>query len=234
MTVFPIVFLLGGLQSTNIDHYFQPNLHDAAFTTRVLKANQEELKKVNNDFGQLYRFDTIKVQVKEPFRVRFDASVEDTNVLYLVNGTTQLIRIPRMGVHSRTDLAQRPGRRQTIFDFGLLTPSLFQSYLQAKFVRIDRATGDPVFDVTYQDREDTSRSRIWVDPTKDIIAKREWYNQSGRQLATFYYLKPVEVDGIWMPTRVEVKNVDDQIAGITQYTNIKVNDGVSSDRFDIK
>jgi outer membrane lipoprotein-sorting protein len=234
MPILPLIAAVTALQSTSINNYFQSDLHDLSFTTKIVKADQGELKKVNNDFGMLYRFDTIKVQAKEPFRLRFDASVEDTTCLYLVNGTTQLIRARRLGINQKTELADRPGRRQTIFDFGILTPSLFDTYLQAKFVRIDRATGDPVFDITYQDRNDTSRSRIWVDAAHKIIAKREWYNQHDRELATFYYLKPVETDGVWMPTRVEVKNVDDKIAGITQYGSVHVNSGVSDDRFAIQ
>jgi outer membrane lipoprotein-sorting protein len=234
MPILPLLAILAGFQATNIDHYLQHDLRDIEFTTKVLKANQEELKKVNNDFGQLYRFDTIKVEIKEPFKVRLDASVEDTNMLYLVNGTTQLIQVPRMRVKVRTELEDKPGRRQTAFDFGLLTPSLFDSYLNAKFVRMDRATGDPVFDITYQYKSDTTRSRIWIDPARNIISKREWYNQWGRQLATFYYLKPEQVDGVWLPTRLEVKNVDDQVAGITQYQSIHVNTGLSDDKFVVK
>ena len=234
MPVLPILAALVAFQSTSIERYLQPDLHDLSFTTRVMKANQDELKKVNHDFGQLYRFDTIKVELKEPFKVRLDASVEDTNLLYVVNGASEVIRVPRMGVHTKANLAGKPGRRQTAFDFGLLTPSLFSSYLKARFVRNDRATGEPVFDISYQDQNDTSRSRVWVDPSRHIVSKREWYNQDGRQLATFFYLKPQQVGGVWIPTRLEVKNVDNQIAGITQYQNVRVNTGISDEKFAVR
>jgi outer membrane lipoprotein-sorting protein len=234
MSILPILAAVSALQTPTISDYCQTGLQDLSFTTRIVKADQDELKKVNRDFGMMYRFDTVKVQAKEPFKLRLDASVEDTTLLYLVNGTTQWIRAGRLHIDQKTDLADRPGRRQTIFDFGILTPSLFDSYLDAKFVRMDRATGDPVFDVTYQDKNDHSRSRVWVDPQRKIISKREWYNQQDRELATFYYLNPIQTDGVWMPTRVEVKNVDDRVAGVTQYGNVHVNAGISDDRFSVR
>jgi outer membrane lipoprotein-sorting protein len=234
MPILSLLVAATALQATNIERYFQDNLQDISFTTKVVKSDQNELKKINNDFGQIYRFDTVKVEVKEPFMVRLDASVEDTHAIYLVNGMTQLIRVPKLGVHQKTNLSDKPGRRQTVFDFGLLTSSLFNSYLHAKFVRIDRETGDPVFDINYQDKNDATRSRIWVDSSHKIIAKREWYNRSDRQLATFFYTKPIETNGIWMPTRVEVRNVDDKVAGITQYSQVKVNSGISDSSFVIQ
>src|SRR5262249_39791852 len=135
--------------STTIDAYLQKNFQDASFSARVKFANQKELAKINKDFGQSYRFSSTDFKVKEPFKVRADATVEDTKVTYVINGTKQLIRIPRIRVNSKQDLSKSPGRRQTLLDFGMLTPSLFNNYFEAKFVRMDRATGDAVFDLTY-------------------------------------------------------------------------------------
>ena len=214
-------------QSNDINRYLQPSLRDATFVARVVHADQRELAKVNTDFGASYRFGTTTIHLKEPFMLRIDAKVEDTNLTYVINGPIQLLKIPRANIKQRTDLSTKPGRRQTVFDFGLLTPSLFGDLYQARFVRMDRATGDPVFDMTYiPSLGDTSRSRIWIDPVHKTIAKREWFSQDGRQLATFLYLDPTQENGIWVPTQLEVKNVDNVIAGITRYESIKVNEGI--------
>lgn len=134
----------------------------------------------------------------------------------------------------RENLAGGPGKRQTWLDFGLLTRSLLEDLFDAKFVRLDRATQDWVFDLTYSsDFRDTSRHRIWVDRDKKYITKREWYNQKGKQLATFYYEEPKEIDGIWVPTKVTVKNVDNVVAGVTEYSKIRVNAGLSESLFDV-
>ena len=217
----------------NIDSYVQKNFEDASFTARVKFANQKELAKINKDFGQSYRFSNVDFKVKEPFKVRADASVEDTKVLYITNGTKQLIRIPRIKVNSHQDLSKSPGRRQTLLEFGVLTPSLFDNYFVAKFVRMDRATGDAVFDLTYvASLDDTTRHRIWIDPQKKYITKREWYSQrGGKQLATFFYTDPVNQGGVWMPSHQSVKNMDSALAGETYYTDLKINSGLADSLF---
>jgi outer membrane lipoprotein-sorting protein len=102
-------------------------------------------------------------------------------------------------------------------------------------VRTDRATGDLVFDVTYQNRQhDTSRHRIWVDKDRKIVKKREWYGQDGRQMATFSYENPQRVGGVWFPTRQVVRNMDDRVAGVSEFENIRVNTGLADSLFSVK
>jgi outer membrane lipoprotein-sorting protein len=233
MTIIAAVTALALAQAgTSIQSYVQSNLDDATFTARILKGDQRELRKINDSFGESYRFETTTIRFKEPFKMRLEANVEDTKILYILNGPMQYIKIPRARINSKTNLSDKPGRRQTPLDFGLLTPSLFDGLFQAKFVRMDRASGDAVFDLTYPARlDDTTRHRIWVDPEKKYVTKREWYNQSGRQLATFYYENPKNEKGVWLPTKLTVKNVDGRIAGVTAYDAIKVNTGLADSLF---
>lgn len=238
MTIFLAAAALAMPAAPSITDYVQTGLKDATFTAKVVKGDQRELKKINSDFGQSYRFETVKIRAKEPFMLRLEAEVDDTNILYLVDGPKLMISIPRARIKSRQDLTKSPGRRQSFFDFGILTPSLFRKFFDANFVRMDRATGDAVFDVIY-DRsvfgtEDTSRHRIWVDTEKKIVSKREWYDQEGRQLATFLYENPSKQDGIWMPTQLTVRNNDNKVAGVTRYTSIQVNTGLADSLFEIK
>jgi outer membrane lipoprotein-sorting protein len=212
----------------------QRGLHDMSFTAYNVKGDQSELAKINKDFAESFRFSSVKIWAKEPFKLRLESRVKDTDVLYVLNGTTRIYSIPRIKMHQREDLSRGPGKRQTWLDFGLLTSSLLQDLFDAKFVRVDRATHDYVFDLSYgSDYRDTSRHRIWVDPERKYITKREWFNQKGVQLATFFYEDPKEVDGIWVPTKVTVKNVDNVVAGVTEYGKIKVNSGLSESLFDV-
>ena len=226
--------VLSAQVSQNIDSYVQKGFDDASLTARVKYANQKELAKINDDFGKSYRVPYTEIKVKEPFKLRLETNVEDTKVLYILNGPKLLIRIPRVKINSRQDLSKSPGRRQTLLDFGILTPSLFTGLFQAKFVRLDRATNDVVFDVTYPAAlDDTSRHRIWIDPQKKYVTKREWYSQQGRQLATFFYNEPSNIGGVWMPTKMQVKNVDGVLAGETYYTGLKVNQGLADSLFSV-
>ncbi len=219
----------------SIKEFWQTGLKDASFTARVETGNQRELAKINRDFANSYRFKYTIVRLKEPFKLRLESKVDDTDILFIVNGTKRMVRIPRANLHQRENLAHSPGKRQTLVDFGMLAPSLFEDLFKAKFVRNDRASGDAVFDLTYfPNLDDSSRNRIWVDKTKHYISKREWYSQNdGRLLASFVYDNVKEVNGVWFPTRVTVRNADNHVAGITQYEGLKINTGLADSLFKV-
>jgi outer membrane lipoprotein-sorting protein len=231
ITLASLAALSLGLQTPSINDVLVRNFQDVSFTARKKTGIQRELAKINRDFGQSYRFDFTNVRMKEPLMLRLDSQVEDTKATMILNGTTQLLTIP--GFRQKQDLSRAPGRRQTALDFGILTPSLFKDLFNAEFVRIDRASGDYVFDLTFKDRRDTTRHRVWVDPEKKFTTKREWYNQPGRQIATFFYDAPKHLDGVWVPTRLTVKNMDNKVAGVTEYENVRVNSGIPDSIFKI-
>jgi len=222
-------------QTTSIENYVQSDLQDATLVAQIVKGDQRELLKINKDFGNSYRFSTSSVYFKEPFKMRAEAHVDETSVVYIINGTRLWIKLPNF--NSKQDLSNHPGRRQSLMDVGILTPSLFTTFLDAKFIRNDRETGNVVFDLTYKPGStdtDSSRYRVWIDKSKKYVTKREWYNQWGRQLATFTYMNPVEVSGVWLPTRMEVKNADNVVAGVTKYDSFKVNTGLKDSLFEAK
>ncbi len=223
-------------QTVGIDDVWQSGLKDASFRMKVDKASQKELQKINKDFAMSYRFDYTDVDMKEPFMLRLESVVDQERLLYIVNGPTRLIKIPRAKINKREDLSKSPGKRQTIFDFGIIAPSIFNNYMQAKFVRVDRATSDAVFDVTYVPAlKDGTRHRIWVDREKKVVTKREWYNQKGGFLqATFNYSKPQKFGTLWMNTRMDVYNADGKFAGGTDFVGMKVNQNLAATMFAVK
>lgn len=232
ITLLATAALAATYQTPTIDQFVQTKLDDATFKAKVVKADQRELMKVNEDFGQSYRFDTTTIRFKEPFRLRLEANVDDTTVLYILNGTTQTIRVPRIKLNQKVDLSKSPGRRQTPLDFGVITPSLIPNLYVATYVRKDRTSGEQVFDLNYAPQwKDKNRHRVWIDPEKKYITKREWYNRRGNQIATFYYEEPELQNGVWLPTRLTVKNMDNKVAGITSYTELKVNTGLADSLF---
>ena len=234
ITILAASVLLLKAQTPSINDVVQSNFRDASFQLKVTYANQGELGKINRDFGDSYKFKTMDIKIKEPFMVLMTGSVEDTSVKFVLNGSTRLFSIPKIGLHKRENLDDEPGKRQTPLDFGFLTPSMFQDLLVAKFIRVDRATGNYVFDLTYNPKYNyKSYYRVWVDPAKHYTTKREWYRKD-RQLATFFYSEPVNEDGVWLPTHLLVKNVDNVRSGETEYLAMKVNTGLSDDLFRLK
>jgi outer membrane lipoprotein-sorting protein len=219
-------------QSYSWHDIVQPSFQDCTFVAKGVKGNQAELRKINAEFGSSYRFSYMKAKIKEPFMMRVESRVEDTDLLYIENGGRRLYRIPAAHISHVDDVSHAPGKRQTVLDFGILTPSLFQNYFNATFVHTDRATGDLVFDLTYVPAlRDKSRHRVWVDPTRHYVTKRVWFAQDGRLMATFLYTDPKDINGVWFPTKATVVNVDDKVAGITAYTSIEANTGLSNDLF---
>lgn len=219
-------------QGTPISQVVQSDFRDIQFNAVIERKNLAELRKINPEFANTYLFDSILVRAKEPFKLRLDAAADDTKASYVINGTAQQFRVPRLGLKKNDDLTGYPGRRQTLLDFAIPTPSLFSQLFEAKFVRNDRGTGAPVYDLKFPaSTGDTSRQRVWIDKTKKFIFRREWYSQNDRLRATFVYENPVQVSGVWFPTRLTVRNADDQVAGVTRYSNVKINQGLPDSLF---
>ncbi len=220
------------LQSTSIGTFTQPAFRDIQFNATIERKNLGELRKINPEFANTYLFDSIVVRAKEPFKLRLDAAADDTKATYVINGTLQQFRVPRLGLRKNDDLAKYPGRRQTLLDFAVPTASLFEGFYAASFVRNDRETGNPVFDLRFpRATEDTSRQRVWIDRAHHTIARREWYSQTDRLRAVFLYEAPVESNGVWFPTRLTVRNAENKVAGVTRYSNVRANQGLADALF---
>lgn len=231
LTATVVAAVLG--QSYSISDVVQTRLTDASFTAQVDRAVIAELRKINNDFASAYRVKSTDVKLKEPFKMRLESNVEGNRILFVLNGANRVFRVSPAGISQRENLSKSPGKRQTLFDYGLLTPSLFQNFFTAKFVRMDRATNMAVFDVTYvPSLDDTTRHRIWVDPTRKYVTRREWYSQvDGRLMATFEYAEPKQYSGIWIPTKLTVNNAERKFAGSMSYSNVQVNTGLADSLF---
>lgn len=218
----------------SINAYWSSNLRDAKFVARVLQGSQSELQKINKDFGMSYRIKTTTVSMKEPFKLRLEGEVDDSRIVFVVNGTRKAVKVPRSNINIKESVAKSPGKRQTAFDFGIITPALFDGFLVSKFVRQDRATGDAVFDINFNPVfNDNTRFRVWLDKEKHVMTKREWYNRDGELMATFTYENFKQDAGVWLPTKVTVRNSENKVAGVTQYESLKVNNGLDDTLFKV-
>lgn len=227
-----IPFVLLTTTAPDISAYVQPKLKDVSFTVKVGTSDQRELAKINSDFAQSYKFKQTNVYAKEPFKLRLEAKVEDQYVLFILNGINRWVKVPSVNIKTKENLAKSPGKRQTWLDFGIVTPALFTDLFDAKFVRNDRETGAAVFDLTYPaSMDDTSRQRVFIDPAKKVVARREWYGQDGKLKAIFTYEAPVEKNGVWIASKLTVRNADGKVAGVSSYTNLKVNSGLADSMF---
>jgi len=221
------------LQTPKIEDVCESGLKSVQFSAVVGASKQSELRKINSDFARSYRFKRTDVWLKVPFMIRLESKVDDSSILMIINGTKRKLLIPKAGLSKTFDLKDEPGQRQTALDFGLISPSLFKSFFVGTYVRTDRKTGEYVFDITYNPKYNyRARNRVWIDPERKIVTKRQWYaHKDGHLLATFEYLDPIQQGGVWFPTKVTVRNADNRVAGTTTYSNVKLNTDIDDELF---
>ncbi len=218
-------------QSQDINDYVQTRLRDLRATVRQQTANQRELEKINKDFANSYRIKQMTARYKEPSKMRLESKVGVVNVVYIINGNYK--HVSAGPIKNTDDISNAPGKRQSLMDFGILTPS-FMKLVNAKFLRYDHEGGVryPVFELTWANSDDTSKHIVWMDGKTRTVVKRQWYNQEGKLMAIFYYKEPKEVArGIWVPTRVEVYNAQGKLGGVTTYVDLHVNEGLPDSLF---
>lgn len=225
---------LNGFADPDAGDIVQPKFQDAQFTTKVINPNFAELAKIDDDYAKQYRFDEMKVALKEPFKLRLETRIQEATVQLIQNEYKVTYRIPRNNFSTTQDLQKSIGRLLTIMEYGVITPSVLKEIFDAKYVRTDRATGDYVFDLTYKAKYDnSSRHRVWVDPDKKIITKREWWGQGSRPRlkAIFSYEEPEQAGEVWVPTKAVIRNVDNKVAATTKSTGLKLNQGIADSLF---
>lgn len=212
-------------------------MDDLQATVKVSKLESKELEKIGRDFGFTYRLHTLTLQYKQPDKLRLSGKFPVLGEAVMVlNGANRFVSVPRMQTKVE-NLEKSPGKRQSLLEYGgLISPDL-PHFMQAKFVKAATLDGVPtlVYDLAYLGVSGGSHYRVWIDPATRVTSKREWYDGDNKLKATFYYLEPHEVsNGIWLPARVELKNAEGIMAATTTLDNVKVNQGLSDDLFQIK
>ncbi len=227
------MFISYGPQTPQIQSFVDSNVNDISLEAKIVKGDQSELKKINKDFGASYQFKGSKLSFKVPFKMRAETKIEDSNITYILNGGELTMKFGTF--KSKQHLENKPGRRQTPIEIGILTSDIVNELVDAKFVETSNVDHTVAFDLTYKQKDlDLSRNRIWMDPVKKFIVRREWFNQEGQPMATFSFSRPIQVSGVWIPTHMEVQNRDKVVAGVTDYIDIKVNSGLDDSLFDSK
>ena len=110
-----------------------------------------------------------------------------------------------------------------------MSPGTLQ-FMDSKLLR-EEQVGDRdtlVYEMRFQGEEKNSFYRIWIDKLTRVTVKREWLDAVGKLRATFLYLDAQEVaPGIWLPTKLEVKNSEGISAAVLALSDIKANQGLS-------
>lgn len=221
--------------SHNINDYAVSKLDDFSGAMKIVEFDEHEGVKINRDFPIIYKIKgDIKVRYKEENKLRIDGLLGASRATFIINGTTQYASIPAAHIKTVRSLGREPGKRKTLLDMGMISAG-YLAYTQAEFKRTQVIDGVlcAVFSVSYSDKKlDTSHRMIWIDPKTKITLKRDEYSQEGKLNATFLYKQPFEVQpGVWFPSRIEAYNNEGKKAGVTAYSDIKVNVGLPESDF---
>ncbi len=222
-------FLVLASANPMLQDYCAIPFEDITFKIKFVQGNRVELRKINQDFANAYEQTEAAVFYKEPMKFCLESQMNGQKATYIVSGDYSYWKIPRLGINSKINISKSPGKRQSMFDFGIVTLSMLKDYVVGTFVNQDNEL--VVFDLRYQYELDKSRHRIWIKKENRYITKREWYGQTGNLTAVFHYLNPVRFQNIWMPTRCEVHNSEGKLAGITEYQSFVLNSGLSDEKF---
>ena len=207
------------------------NVKTLSASSEIVTENQDELKKIDGDISLAYRLHRGSMVYAQPGKLRIEASIPHLATgYYVINGNMKLTVAPF--VHKVQDTTGAPGKRQTLLDFGLVPPELLTDY-NITFLR--RESGLLCFQVQPKQVGETQKDLIWIDPKTHITAQRYNYGRDGKLTKWFLYKNPVQVaPGIYVPTRVELYNTQNKLAGATVYENIRVNQPVSDSLFKVE
>jgi outer membrane lipoprotein-sorting protein len=213
----------------SIQDYVSAPLKTLQLSSEIVTENQDELKTIGGDIALAYRLHRGSMVYEQPGKLRIDASIPHLLTgYYIINGNQKLTVAPF--VHKVQDTTGAPGKRQTLLDFGLVPPELLSDYT-ATFLRRER--GLVLFQIQPKQVGETQKDLVWIDPKTHITAQRYNYDRDGKLTKWFLYKNPKLVGGVYVPTRVELYNPQNKLAGATVYEDIRVNLPLSESLFKI-
>jgi len=214
----------------DIREYTSGSVRTLQLSSRIVTENQGELKKISGDIALAYRLHRGSMQYQQPGKLRINATVPIFGSgHYTINGNKKATVAPFY--HRVQDVTGAPGKKQSLLDFGLVPPELLSEY-DATY--LGTQSGLVEYQLLPKIKSEPLKNIVWIDPKTKITVQRYNYDRDGKLSKWFLYKDPVRVaPGIYIPTRVELYNPQNKLAGTTIYQNIKVNEPLGDSLFDI-
>ena len=210
-------------------------LADLEATIRVTKYDSAELEKIGPDFKTTYSLRNLNFQYKQPDKIRLEGRSQTRGgAVLILNGAMRYYEVPRLKLRKSENLEAHPGKRQSLLEYAGLVSTGTLKFMDSKLIR-QETNGDSsayVYELRFQGEDKGSYYRVWIDTQTHVTVKREWRDGANKLRATFLYGAPKEIaPGIWLPTRVEVKNSDGASAAVIEMSDIKPNQGLTDEPF---
>jgi outer membrane lipoprotein-sorting protein len=210
-------------------------LTDLEATIKVTKYDSAELEKIGSDLKTTYSLRNVNFQYKQPDKIRIEAKSQTRgSALLIMNGATRYYEVPKLKIKKSENLESHPGKRQSLLEYAGLVSTGTLEFMDATMLREEKL-GDRstiVYNLRFQGEDKGSYYRVWIDKDTHVTVKREWRDGADKLRATFLYSDLKEIaQGIWMPTKVEVKNAEGVSAAQLSMTDIKPNQGLTDALF---
>jgi hypothetical protein len=228
------LIITGAARAEEALHDFaQTDLRDFTASGVLVQKNDAALNKIGRNFAQGYRVRESLIWYKEPLKLRVDAKAGFLSVRYVINGTRKATQVPALHINKVKSIAGHPGEAQGMLDSGILTPAFLANSVASRFVGRQDLDGRPVpvFEFWYTADKLSRHHLLWIDPEKRIILRHDVDDRHGHPWVRYLWNQPIQVAGIWVPTRLEVYSEDGHLAAVTRYTGVKVNTGLSERLF---
>ncbi len=208
-------------------------LKDISLNGKVVYGNKKELEKIGSDFPKSYDAKNTTIRYKAPNKMRIDGKVGLVGISIVMNGKYKVYRVPALHLGKKQDCSNEPHQLQGDLDVGIVSDQLWRDYIVTD-ADVVRVSGDTLYKLTFVRSNAKEKDHVcYVEPKTAKLLKLEKYEGDGKLKSRYIYSKHKQVEGIWVPTRIDVYNRDNKLAGATEYSNIKVNAGIADSVFKI-
>lgn len=207
---------------------------DVTLTCKVAYADHAALKKIGKDFNKTYEFKNTTVMYKSPDKLKMEGKLGMVKARMIINGDRKATIIPAIRYSKKEDIGNKPHKRQSDLDIGIVTNSLWRDYIVLD-TDTEKGSSCNVYKITFIRENSREKKHIcWVDAETHKLLKLEKYDRDGNLKSRYIYSKHSLINGlIWVPGRIDVYNGSGKLAATTTYENIKINTGIPDSEFKI-
>jgi outer membrane lipoprotein-sorting protein len=214
-------------------------LKDLRADIKVDYANEDELRKISEDFARSFGFKKIGISFKSPDKFRYEsAHVSFAKVVVVTRGFQRSVQIPSLHIRRTLNIDREDlGKKQYPIDFGIGSGDLWSDW-KVQYLRTDTFEGQSCYVLKLTNprgSRNETHMEIWIDRSLWIPRRVDKIRGNGelKSRLVFKQLKLVE-RAIMVPHRIEIYNVDGKLGGALEYTKVDLNPNLPDSDFKIR
>lgn len=204
----------------------------------VSQLDAKEMEKIGKDFSVTYRLRNMHLLFRNPDKLRIEATSRVFGeALLILDGARRFYAVSKLGIRKVENLEKEPAKRQSLLEYGGQLSEGTLQFMEGSFLKEERVgeVQTLLYSLKYTGVTGGSYYHVWIDPTTKVTLKRVWFDAQDKVKATFLYSEVKELgNGIWVPSRCEIKNGEGVTGAVLDFSDVKVEGGLNSSLFEIK